>query len=156
MRGRLILIASIALTAAYLLAACSTAYHLDREQDRNDIKGPEDRNDIEAKKLQRWGCGDYIDGCGFRGCPIKLTADPDTSSGTVEVADTVNYALYRIVGLERRWDWGYDDKGGYPYAITLGTDGTASYYDFSRVMADGDGVRRTKPADLLKCHRVRK
>lgn len=140
MHGRLIF---AAITSAFPLAGCTAPYHVDP-------------GDIEEGKFERWGCGDYFNGCGFGGCPVKLTADFDTRTGTVEVAGTINPTLFRIVGLERRWDWGDDGDGGYPYAFTIETDGTAQYYDFSKVMADADGVHRTKPSELFKCHRLRK
>ena len=60
---------------------------------------------VEAGALERWGCGDYIDGCWFGGCPVKLTADFHNGIGTVEFAGTVNHAFFKIKGLERRWDW---------------------------------------------------
>ena len=131
-----------ALIAGGLLAACSAPYHVDA-------------NDMEEGTFERWGCGDHFDGCRFGGCAVKLTGDFNASTGTVEVAGTVNAALFRLVGLQRRWDWG-DDDGRYPFALTLDADGTAQYYNFSIVMPDADGVHRTTPADLFKCHRLRK
>lgn len=139
MHGRLTF---AAITAAFLLAGCTAPYQIDP-------------GDIEEGEFERLGCGDYVNGCGLGECPVKLTADFDTRTA-VEVAGTINPTLFRLVGLERRWDWGDDGDGGYPYAVTIETDGTGQYYDFSTVMADADGGYRTKPSALFKRHRLRR
>ena len=54
---------------------------------------------IEASGLERWGCGDYSEGCGFlRECPVQLTADFDDGSGTVEFAGTISRTSFRGPG----------------------------------------------------------
>ena len=140
MRRRLIV---ASLMATGLLAACSASYNMDPDN-------------VEEGTFERWGCGDHVYGCRSGGCPVKLKAYFDTGVGTVEVAGTVNATLFDVVGLERRWDWGDDGDGGSAYAIVLTADGTAQYYNFSKVMPDADGARRTKPSDFFRCHRLRK
>ena len=105
--------------------------------------------------LERWACGDFVDGCGFRPCPVVLTANVHSGTGTVEFAGVVEYAQFKIHGLERRWDWCLDDDGGYGCAFVLSSDGDGAYYDFTKVMPDSDGVHRTKPSELFKCTRRR-
>ena len=110
---------------------------------------------VPAGALERWGCGDYINGCWFGGCPVKLTADFDNGTGTVEFAGTVNYAQFEVKGLGRRWDWCLQDDGSFGCAFVIEADGDGNYYDFTRVMPDPDGRSRAKPSDLFKCVRRR-
>jgi len=55
----------------------------------------------QAGTLERWECGDYVDGCWFR-CPVKLTADFHDGTGTVEFAGTVSHTNFEVKGLGRR------------------------------------------------------
>ena len=105
--------------------------------------------------LERWGCGDYVDGCGFGRCPVMLTADFHNGIGTVEFAGTVEHARFEIKGLQRRWDWCLQDDGNFGCAFVLDADGDGSYYDFTIVMRDPDGRARAKPSELFKCTRRR-
>ena len=110
---------------------------------------------MEAGGVEGWGCGDYFDGCGFRGCPVTLTADFREGSGTVTFAGTVNTTTFAVVGLVRRWDWCAQADGTWGCAFVIDTDGDGKYYDFTRVMPDPDGRARTTPAELFKCTRRR-
>ena len=110
---------------------------------------------VAAGSLERWGCGDYIDGCWFGGCPVKLTADFHNGIGTVEFAGTVNHARFEIKGLGRRWDWCLQDDGSFGCAFVIDAGGDGSYFDFTRVMPDPDGRSRAKPSDLFSCTRRR-
>lgn len=106
---------------------------------------------MEAGGLERWGCGDRFEGCGFlRECPVQLTADFHDGTGTVEFARTINYARFEVRGLSRRWDWCLED-GAFECAFVIDTEGHGSYYDFGREMADPDGARRAKPTEIFKC-----
>ena len=68
-------------------------------------------------------------------------------SGEVAVAGITHAAQFRVAGLNRRWDFGYDEtKGSYLYAFVIEPDGTGLYLDFS---ASSDGA--AKPRDLFKC-----
>lgn len=108
-----------------------------------------------AGGLERWACGDSSEGCGFlRECPVKLTADFDNGSGTVEFAGTVNYTKFEVRGLTRRWDWCPQD-GAFECALVIDTEGDGTYYDFRSAMPDADGARRTKPSEWFKCTRRR-
>ena len=110
---------------------------------------------IEAGGLERWGCGDSYEGCGFlRECPVKLTAHFDHGSGTVEFAGTTSYTRFEVRGLTRRWDWCLQDDG-FGCAFVIDTEGGGRYYDFRDAMADADGATRTKPSELFKCTRRR-
>ena len=139
MRGRPFLVIAI----AGLIAGCASSYPTAPTIPDNETEG-----------LERWGCGDYFDGCWFN-CPVKLTADFRVSIGTVEIADTVKSTRFELKGLERRWDWCMADDGRFDCAFVLGTDGIGNYYDFTGVMPDSDGAIRTKPTDLFKCTRRR-
>ena len=108
-----------------------------------------------AGKVERWGCGDYFNGCGFRGCPVKLTADFSNGSGTVEFAGTVERTAFKVRGIERRWDWCLEGDGRYGCAFVIDADGDGQYYDFGNAVPDSDGRIRTKPSELFKCTRRR-
>ena len=134
------------------LAGCE---NLALENDPVDIPRADPVDIPRADPLERWACGDYVDGCGFGGCPVVLTADLHNGSGTVEFAGTVEQTRFEIRGLGRRWDWCLQDDGNFGCAFVLDTDGDGSYYDFTQVMPDTDGTARTKPAELFKCTRRR-
>lgn len=105
---------------------------------------------IQTGGLERWECGDFTEGCGFlRERPVKLTADFDDRSGTVEFAGTVNYTRFEIRGLTRRWDWCPQD-GAFDCALVIDTEGDGTYCDFRSAMPDADGARRTEPSELFK------
>ena len=110
---------------------------------------------IGAGGLERWGCGDYFDGCGFRRCPVTLTADFHDGSGTVEFAGAASHTRFELRGLTRRWDWCRQDDGGFGCAFVIGTEGGGRYYDFTSAAPDPDGRSRTKPSELFKCTRRR-
>ncbi len=104
--------------------------------------------------LEKWGCGDSIDGCMFR-CPVTLTADLNSNTGTVTIGGVVEYTRFELHGLERRWDWCLDADGVWECALVVRTDGTGLYYNFRGTMPDSDGTRRTEPSNLFKCRRMK-
>ena len=59
--------------------------------------------------------------------------------------------FFRINGLERRWDWEWDDAlGGYQYAVVVELDGDGVYFDFS-----GIGVgEKILPSERFQCKKV--
>lgn len=68
-------------------------------------------------------------------------------SGEVAVAGITHTARFRVAGLNRRWDFGYDEiKESYLYAFVIEPDGTGLYLDFS---TSSDGA--AKPRNLFKC-----
>ena len=81
--------------------------------------------DHSAGGLERWECGDFVDGCLFR-CPVTLMANtnPGHSTGTVKFAGIVE---------------------AYECSFVISADGTGKNYDFRRAASDSDGVRSAKP-----------
>lgn len=61
-------------------------------------------------------------------------------------------ASYSVDGLKHRWDWGMGeipgDSTGYKYAITVGPDDWASYYNFG---LDGDNDGIVTSSDRFNC-----
>lgn len=50
----------------------------------------------------------------------------------VQAAGAEHPASFKVAGIHRRWDFGYDEsEGSYLYAFIIKTDGTGLYYDFS-------------------------
>lgn len=66
----------------------------------------------------------------------------------IKVFDERISAQFKMSGLEKRWNWGIDKDDTYMYAITLGADLSASYYDFS---TSKDGT--ASPKERYKCSR---
>ena len=67
--------------------------------------------------------------------------------GEVSVAGTTHLASFEIAGLNRRWDFGYNEiRDRYLYAFIVKPDGTGLYYDFS-ISSDG----KASPRDHFKC-----
>lgn len=64
----------------------------------------------------------------------------------IKVFDERILAKYKMDGLEKRWNWGSEEGFTYTYAITLGPDRYASYYDFS-TSKDGTAI----PSEKYKC-----
>lgn len=65
----------------------------------------------------------------------------------IKVFDERIPAKYTMDGLEKRWNWGLDKEDyTYSYAITLGPDRTALYYNFT---TSKDGTAKSK--DSYKC-----
>ena len=108
-----------------------------------------------AGTVERWECGDFVDGCWFGGCPVKLTTYFTPGIGSVEFAGTTNATRFQVKGLARRWDWCPLDDGRYGCAFVIDADGEGNYYDFSIVMPDADGASRTKPSQSFQCTRRR-
>ena len=67
----------------------------------------------------------------------------DRGFGDVSVAGVTYRAHFRIIGFDRRWDFGEGTK----YAFIIKPDGSGSYYDFSGV-EDGS---KTRPSQLFNC-----
>ena len=96
-----------------------------------------------AKIVAVWKCSDFVN-------PIDKTTivtltQFDDGYGTVQAAGKTTYTVFSIEGLDRRWDWEWDNVNGYRYSILLNPNGAAIYYDF--VDASGSA----KPKQFFKC-----
>ena len=63
--------------------------------------------------------------------------------GKVAVAGVVHETVFRVAGINRRWDWNSGDD-----TIVINTDGSAAYYDFRGL---GLLEKTAKPRELLSC-----
>ena len=95
-----------------------------------------------------WRCFDYMD-FEKNTVLIRLTRvtryNEDLDFGEVSVAGVTYMALFRVTGLDRRWDFGSDELPNYSFIIQPNGDG--AYYDFSNVEAGGT----TKPSQVFEC-----
>ena len=67
------------------------------------------------------------------------------SAGVISVAGTTNFAAFEVRGVNRRWDWNWDeDDEGYQDTLIIEPNGNAAYYDFR-------DTERAKPNVLFKC-----
>ena len=77
---------------------------------------------------------------------IRMRIEGKDFIGEVSVAGTSHMAQFQVAGLDRRWDWGCDEKTGCQYAFSISPDDTGTFYDFS-VSDDG----RAKPSQIFEC-----
>ena len=98
--------------------------------------------------VERWGCGNYYDGC-FSNCPIWLSADRDLGTGKIKFDEIVEHTSFDVDGLELRWNWCLEDDGYYRCTFTIDVEGTGRYYKFLR---DEDTA---KPFDLYRCLKIK-
>ena len=79
----------------------------------------------------------------------RVTKDGERSGfGEVLVAGVTHKALFRVEGLNRRWDFGEELRtGSYSYSFVIFPGGGGAYYDFSAVEY---GVE-TKPKQVFRC-----
>ena len=77
---------------------------------------------------------------------IRMRIEGEDFIGEVSVAGTSHVAHFQVAGLNRRWDWGCDEKTGCRYAFSISPDDTGTFYDFS-VSDDG----RAKPSQVFEC-----
>ena len=134
---------SVSIFLLVLIAGCETA-------DLPPI-GPSAVEDTE-ERVERWGCGDYFDGCFFR-CPVTLVANIQNGTGTVKIAGVTEDTRFEIQGIERRWDWCLADDFRYDCAFVISPDGDGRYFNFRATKPDAEGARRTKPSEVFKCRR---
>ncbi|MCY3814794.1 MAG: energy transducer TonB [Gammaproteobacteria bacterium] len=82
--------------------------------------------------VERWECKTFAGVLTDTG-GITLTRgeldDAHVGEGEVSVAEITYRAVFRMVGLRRRWDFGED----WDYAFFVDPDGTGAYIDFSGV-----------------------
>ena len=102
-----------------------------------------------ARGVERWQCGDRVDGCVFR-CPVTLTADRLLGVGTITIDGAIEQAtVFRMDGLDRRWDWCLDADGYYRCSFMIAPKGDGLYFKFLR------GESTAKPSQFYACRRVR-
>ncbi len=95
--------------------------------------------------IEKWRCFGVLDS---RREKVLVTLSrfkvgiQDRERGQVSVAGVTYRADFRVVGLDRRWDFG-------EYAFTIRPDGDGSYYDFSDVWIWERG--KTSPSRFFSC-----
>ena len=79
----------------------------------------------------------------------RVTKDGEKSGfGEVSVAGVTHKALFRVEGLNRRWDFGEEIRTDLsPYSFVIFPSGGGAYYDFSGVEPGG----KTKPRQFFSC-----
>jgi len=64
--------------------------------------------------------------------PEAPPSAPENKYGFVTASGSRMLAIYRVVGINRRWDFGdMGEDGSLPYAIVMRPTGLMSYFDFS-------------------------
>lgn len=68
---------------------------------------------------------------------------------SVKAAGVEHSASFKVAGIHRRWDFGYDEsEDAYLYAFVIKANGTGLYYDFSFSTRD-----RVRASDVFACER---
>ena len=134
----------VVLVAILFLTACGRGPVLDAEIEQPP---PESVPDVTSEG-ERWGCfalSDYNKKTTLFALTRMRVGGQEF--GEVSVADTIHPASFKIAGLNRRWDFDYDQSRKiYIYAFLITPDGTGLYYDFS-TSPDGQASSR----DSFKC-----
>ena len=106
-----------------------------------------DPDDLFNRQIETWYCFELLDrnkaAALFSLFRVRIG---DGEIGEVSVAGATHVAHFQVAGLNRRWDWGCDEKTGCQYAFSISPDGTGTFYDFS-VSDDG----RAKPSQVFEC-----
>ena len=77
---------------------------------------------------------------------VRVRSGDEDIVAEVSIADVNHLAQFQVAGLNRRWDWGCEDRTGCRYAFSITPDDTGAYYDFS-VSDDG----RARPSQIFEC-----
>ena len=75
------------------------------------------------------------------------STDSSIALGKVIAAGQSNDAYFTIEGLNRRWDWPTGGDKGLKYTFVIQPDGSAAYYDFTKVEDGGT----TSPSQVYEC-----
>ena len=139
-----------ALAAAMLAAGCVPAGEPTPGADEEAGTGARAGQAASSVRgVERWQCGDRIDGCVFR-CPVTLTADRLLGVGTITIDGAIEQAtVFHMDGLDRRWDWCLGADDSYDCAFLIAPNGDARYLKFL------PGESTAKPYQLYACRRVR-
>ncbi len=84
---------------------------------------------------EKWRCLDHL----AKGEAVRLTRVG--GRGRVVVAGVAHPAMFRVQGIDRRWDFGDD----FQYAFIIRPSKRGSYYDFSMEK------EKVKPSQLFEC-----
>ena len=75
--------------------------------------------------------------------------DQARGTGKIAVAGVTHDTHFEIVGINRRWDWNFDNEaGGALDTFIIRSDGEGAYYDFRGV--EGANTS-TGPREFLQC-----
>ena len=99
-----------------------------------------------AATSEYWECGIFSSQGirSFTNISLTMSVATDRERGTISVAGDQFEALFKVEGINRRWDW--NDR----YALVLRPDGQATYYDFN--FADEEGLASGRM--VLPCREV--
>ena len=152
MRKRLTYLTSLVLFMS--LVSCSTTQtrvlppSVTPSGPRTIIIGGTTISEVDVRGFTTWYCQDFINGektlveVGFFG--------DSKMDGSGFILHDGGYSgeltFYKREGLEHNWYWGPNESD---YQITIKTDGTGVYYDFSSVPVG----ETTKPRSIYKCYK---
>jgi hypothetical protein len=104
--------------------------------------------DADLPTDQTWACrsGDTFVPSGSS-VIIRAKRFSEPSRGSVKVDNIERPASFSYRGLDKRWDFGLNDKDTYDYAVIIFPDGMGAYYDFSATSP----TTIVKPSLVLRC-----
>ena len=105
-----------------------------------------EEDSISENKKIIWSCQEY-----YLGTENVLWLVEWGSKSYIKVFNERIPARHTMEGLEKRWDWDLNSNDStYNYAMVLGLDKEASYYNLK---SSKDGT--AKPRELYKCEKDR-
>ena len=103
------------------------------------VQTQESRRITDGITDEIWKCSDF----GFYGALVSLTRQKidgeDSGVATVSAAGNTQLAVFRIDGINLRWNFGgQNEKGFYKYSFIIEPNGDGFYFDIA--FADEDGI----------------
>lgn len=88
-----------------------------------------------AAPVEVWECRGVADSS--EPVLVSATVDAGRSAGNISVAGVTHAAAFRVLGFNRRWDFGPQSRTGYPYAFVIEPNGDATYYEIGESGKEG-------------------
>ena len=109
------------------------------------------RAEFDHTVLERWLCYDSADSDHSEVVVVaerwSQEAGEDTTAGMVQIAGEFNAAIFRINGIDRRWDFGVTEESIAEFAFIVRDTGHAAYYDLTEAERD----ERVGPTRRFTC-----
>ncbi len=114
----------------------------------------EQQSHTESKFAETWWCKDYVKRDNYILTAVvyeKGRLSSVQQKGKIWINDVDIdpdfQMIYRLDGIDRRWNWGLSSNSGYDYSFVVKPDGTGLYYSFRRKDTN------VEPSEVFWCHR---
>lgn len=116
------------------------------------------QNTTESVTAEKWECRRFGADDNYSPVLIKLWRKLGVESGHVgygriRVGSPTSmdyfFTTYALDGLDKRWNWDFNDHGRATSSFIIGPDGTGGIYNFSGL----EHSERVKPSEIYSCTR---